>query len=131
MNRALTSRLIVLGLTLIGVFFESRTSAWASPAMRVSRLSPDERAELRRYANDTWRSFERLTQPSGLPADGLPRDGVGWGNPTMSTTPADIAAYLWSVLAAERLKLIGTEECRSRLQRTLSTLASIERRDGS
>ena len=48
----------------------------------------------------------------------------------MSTTPADIAAYLWSVLAAERLKLIGTEECRSRLQRTLSTLASMERHNG-
>ena len=130
MNRAVTSKLIVLCLTLVGALFESRTYAWGSPAMRASQLSPDERAELLHYANDTWRSFERLTQPSGLPADSLPRDGVGWGNPTMSTTPADIAAYLWSVLAAERLKLIGTEECRSRLQRTLSTLASMERHNG-
>ena len=81
MNRAVTSKLIVLCLTLVGVLFESQTYAWASPAMRASQLSPDERAELLRYANDTWRSFERLTQPSGLPADSLPRDGVGWGNP--------------------------------------------------
>src|SRR5208337_2420088 len=125
MNRAFTPSLIVLGLILVGVFFESRTFAWASSGMRLSRLSPDERAELLRYANDTWRSFERLTQSSGLP-----RDGVGWGNPSRLTTPADIAAYLWSVLAAERLKLIGPEECRSRLQRTLSTLASMERHSG-
>ena len=34
------------------------------------------------------------------------------------------------MLAAERLKLIRPEECRSRLQRTLSTLASMERHNG-
>ncbi len=130
MNRAFLSRLIVLGLTLVGVLFGSRSFAWGSPGMRLSRLSPDERAELLRYANDTWRSFERLTQPSGLPADSLPHDGAGWGNPSRLTTPADIAAYLWSVLAAERLKLIGPQECRSRLHRTLSTLASMERHNG-
>jgi Putative glucoamylase/Protein of unknown function (DUF3131) len=130
MNRDFISRLIVLGLTLVGVSFESRTFAWGSPGTRGSRLGPDDRAELLRYANDTWRSFERLTQPSGLPADSLPRDGVGWGNPSRLTTPTDIAAYLWSVLAAERLKLIGPEECRSRLHRTLSTLASMERHNG-
>ena len=31
----------------------------------------------------------------------------------MQTSPTNIAAYLWSVLAAERLKLIGAEECRA------------------
>ena len=96
----------------------------------ASALTADERATLLRYAKDTWRSFERLTQPNGLPADSLPSDGSGWGNPSRSTTPSDIAAYLWSVLAAERLKLISPEECRSRLQRTLSTLASMERHNG-
>jgi len=130
MNLTFTTRLILLGLTLVGVSLESRTFAQAASEMRASRLSPDERAELLRYANDTWRSFERLTQPSGLPADSLPRDGGGWGNPTMLTTPANIGAYLWSVLAAERLKLIGHGECRSRLERTLETLASMERHNG-
>ena len=118
MNRALTSKLIVLCLTLVGVLFESRTYAWASPAMRASQLSPDERAEWARYANDTGCSFEYGSRnPVGLPADSLPRDGVGWGNPTMSTTPARHCRLLWSVLAAERLKLIGTEEFRSRVDR--------------
>ena len=130
MNRACYFKIIVLGLTLVGVLLETRTYAWGSPGTHVSRLSQDDRAELLRYANDTWRSFERLTLPSGLPADRLPRDGVGWGNPSSLTTPTDIAAYLWSVLAAERLKLISPEECRSRLLRTLSTLASMERHNG-
>lgn len=130
MNRAFKARLLVLCFTFVGVGFEARTYAWGSPERRPSRLSPDDRAELLRYANDTWRSFERLTQPSGLPADSLPHDSGGWGNPSRLTTPADIAAYLWSVLAAERLKLIGPEECHSRLQRTLSTLASMERHNG-
>jgi hypothetical protein len=93
-------------------------------------LTPEDRSELLRYANDTWRSFERLTQPSGLPADSLKRDGHGWGNPSSVTTPTDIAAYLWSVLAAERLKVISPEESLSRLKLTLSTLASMERHNG-
>ena len=130
MSRDCTSKLFVLGLTFVVGLFESRTYGWGDPGTRISKLSPDDQAELLRYANDTWRSFERLTQASGLPADSLPRDGVGWGNPSRLTTPADIAAYLWSVLAAERLKLISPEEGRSRLQRTLSTLASMERHNG-
>ena len=130
MNREFTSRLFVLGLTFVVGWLGSGICAWGSSERHVSRLSPDDRAELLRYANDTWRSFERLTQPSGLPADSLPRDGVGWGNPSRLTTPSDIAAYLWSVLAAERLKLIRPDESQSRLQRTLSTLASMERHNG-
>src|SRR5208282_3430591 len=95
-------------------------------SLRRPSHEPSFNTEADRSLSYTWSSFERLTQPSGLPADSLPRDGVGWGNPSRLTTPTDIAAYLWSVLAAERLKLIGTQECRSRLQRTLSTLASME-----
>ncbi len=130
MNRAFLSRWLVFTLTIVGVLVESRTFAWATPAGRVSRLTAEEQAELLRYASDTWRSFERLTQPSGLPSDSLPRDGVGWGTPSRLTTPADIAAYLWSVMAAERLRIIHPDECRSRLERTLATLASMERHNG-
>ena len=82
------------------------------------------------YATDTWRSFQLLAQPSGLPADSLSRDGSGWGNPSMQTSPTNIAAYLWSTLAASRLKLIGPEECRSRVAQTLSTLEKMDRHQG-
>ena len=130
MNRAFLSQWLVFTLTIVGALVDSRTFAWATPTGRVSRLTAEEQAELLRYASDTWRSFERLTQPSGLPSDSLPRDGVGWGTPSRLTTPADIAAYLWSVMAAERLRIIHADECRSRLQRTLATLASMERHNG-
>ena len=48
----------------------------------------------------------------------------------MQTTPTDIAAYLWSVLAAERLDLVGAPEARSRLDRTLTTLEGMGRTNG-
>ena len=102
----------------------------ASPTGRASALTEDERATLLRYANDTWRSFERLTLPSGLPADSLSGDSEGWSNPLSQTSPTNIAAYLWSTLAAERLHLIGPSEARSRLDRTLATLAGMDRTHG-
>jgi hypothetical protein len=71
-----------------------------------------------------------LTLPSGLPADSLSRDGEGWSNPLSHTSPTNIAAYLWSTLAAERLHLIGSSEARSRLDRTLATLAGMDRTHG-
>ncbi len=93
-------------------------------------LSADERATLFQYAKDTWRGFDRLLLPSSLPADGLRRDGEGWAAPWMQTSPTDIAAYLWSVLAAERLHLISAAEARSRLDRTLTTLEGMDRTHG-
>ena len=108
----------------------SGSTLLASPTKRASALTADERATLLRYANDTWRSFERLTLPSGLPADSLSRDGEGWSNPLSYTSPTNIAAYLWSTLAAERLHLIGSSEARSRLDRTLATLAGMDRTHG-
>jgi hypothetical protein len=93
-------------------------------------LSAEERAELLQFAADTWRSFELMAQPSGLPADSLSRDGRGWGNPSLQTSPTNIAAYLWSTLAAARLKLIGAEECRRRIERTFASLERMERHQG-
>jgi hypothetical protein len=94
------------------------------------RLTEDERTELSQYAADTWRSIERLALPSGLPADSLTRDGSGWRGPALQTSPTNIGAYLWSVLAAEKLKLITPDESRARLERTLKTLARMEREHG-
>src|SRR4051812_44510085 len=34
-------------------------------------LGTGERETLRRYARDTWKSFEAMALPGGLPADGL------------------------------------------------------------
>jgi hypothetical protein len=130
MKRAILAKLAVLCLTFVGMNGWCQTSVYATPSARISRLSAEERAELLQYASDTWRSFQLLAQPSGLPADSLSRDGGGWGNPSMQTSPTNIAAYLWSTLAAERLKLISPTECRSRIERTLKSLEAMERHQG-
>ena len=102
----------------------------ASSKAGAAVLSADEQATLLQYAKDTWRGFDKLLLPSSLPADGLRRDGEGWAVSYMQTSPTDIAAYLWSVLAAERLHLISVTEARSRLDRTLTTLAGMDRTNG-
>ena len=130
MRRASPQSLVVLGVLLLGLQLGSGPTLLASSTGRASALTADERATLLRYANDTWRSLERLTLPSGLPADSLSGDGDGWSQPLSQTSPTNIAVYLWSTLAAERLNLIGPAEARSRLDRTLTTLAGMDRTHG-
>jgi hypothetical protein len=130
MNRPLLTRLIVLSLTFVGLSMWCQVPALGSSLARATRLTSEERQELLQYANDTWRSFQKLALPSGLPADGLSRDGVEWGKASMQTSPTNIAAYLWSTLAAERLKLISPVETRWRIEKTLATLAGMERFHG-
>jgi hypothetical protein len=93
-------------------------------------LGPGERETLSRYARDTWHSFEAMAMPGGLPADSLQRGDDGAWQPTRSTTPTDIGAYLWSTLAAERLGIIEPAEARRRLDRTLGAIARLERPHG-
>src|ERR1700742_794952 len=81
-------------------------------------LAPADRTLLSGYARDTWRSFDALALPSGLPADMLTKTADGWSTVNY-TSPSDIAAYLWSTLAAEDLGIIDREEATTRLSRTL------------
>ncbi|MDG3003060.1 glucoamylase family protein [Paludisphaera mucosa] len=85
---------------------------------------------MRRYAADTWRSMEKLAFPSGLPSDRVHREGPGWREPVPETTPTNIAAYIWSVIAAERLEIISHDEARERLTRTIQTLEAMNRPHG-
>ena len=130
MKRGLTAPTASFFLTYVMAAGVIGSSALASWERRGSRLSPEDRADLLRYAQDTWRSFERMTFSSGLPADYLQRVGNGWGNPPLQTSPTDIAAYVWSVLAAQRLRLIREDEALARLDRTLTTLGRMERHHG-
>jgi hypothetical protein len=130
MSRASLARLIAPGLFFVAWPDGLRTTLPAATTRGVSPLTADERATLLQYAKDTWRSFQRLSFPGGLPADRLDRHGEGWAEPVPRTSPSNIGAYLWSILAAERLHLIGPSEARSYLQRTLATLAGMERIHG-
>ena len=71
-----------------------------------------------------------MALPTGLPADHL-RHGVdGKWRPSLRTTPTDIGAYLWSILAAESLGIIRAEEADRRLDLTLESLTRLERMHG-
>ena len=46
------------------------------------------------------------------------------------TSPSDIAAYLWSTIAAEDLTIIDREEAAKRMGQTLDALVKLERSHG-
>jgi hypothetical protein len=92
-------------------------------------LGPADRAALSGYARDTWHSLDALTLPSGLPSDMLTKTADGW-SPARYTSPSDIAAYLWSILAAENLKIITHDEAASRMGRTLAAVEKLDRSHG-
>src|SRR4051812_33377180 len=103
LRRAGTSRWswAIAAMILASCVARGRAAPPDTPALGL-----DDRDTLRRYARDTWRSFEAMALPGGLPADGLRRGDDGRWGPTEKTSPTDIAAYLWSTLAAERLGIV-------------------------
>jgi hypothetical protein len=85
-------------------------------------------AALQRYAVDTWESFVAMTDPqSGLPTDKLFADGTR----AVQTSTTNIGAYLWSTVSAEKLGIISHSEAVARLDRTISTLETMERHEES
>jgi hypothetical protein len=92
-------------------------------------FEPADRALLADYARDTWRSIAALSERGVLPADSLRRIENGWVMDGL-TSPTNIAAYLWSTVAAEDLHLISTEEASRRIGLTLASLGQIERSHG-
>jgi hypothetical protein len=79
---------------------------------------------LERYAADTWRSFDAMTdERSGLPADSLAANGTR----SVQTSTTNIGAYMWSALVARELGVIGRGETVARLSRTIGTLEGMER----
>jgi hypothetical protein len=83
---------------------------------------------LERYAADTWRSFDAMTDPqSGLPADILAADGTR----SVQTSTTNIGAYMWSTLVARELGIVGRREAVARLSRTIASLERMERHPGS
>lgn len=93
-------------------------------------LTDDDRATLLRYARDSWRAFEAMDQPSGLPSDGLRFLEDGTRKPSERTSPTDVGATLWSTVAAARLGIVDDAEARRRIDRTLAALAKLERAHG-
>ncbi|GIT78771.1 hypothetical protein LLS1_04400 [Leifsonia sp. LS1] len=88
-------------------------------------------ADLRRWAADTWRSLDAMTDPAvGLPADNI--DGaLDPASASGHTSPTNIGGYLWSTLAARGLGIISADDARARLATTVGTLERLERNAAS
>ena len=128
MTRPPVSRYALNALAVLGI---AAATATVRGEVAASRLTDEDRATLRAYAADTWQSMARLTYPSGLPSDRVHRDDKGgWREPAAETTPTNIASYIWSVMAAERLEIIGREEAQGRLTRTMQALEAMDRPHG-
>jgi len=102
--------------------------AIAALILAAPASAANERKTLHRYAADTWRSFEMLVDPAtGLPSDNVSAAGVR----SRYTSPTNIAAYMWSTVAARDLGIISHNEARERIAQTLETLSHLERHQWS
>jgi hypothetical protein len=91
-------------------------------------FTPAQRATLLGYARDTWASFLAMTDPdTGLPSDSLDSDGTQ----SVQTSTTNIGAFMWSAVVAERLGIIGHAEAVARLDKTLTSLETMERHEPS
>ncbi len=95
----------------------------------ATELGPEDRALLATYARDTWRSIAAMADRGTLPDDTLRWTERGWVGSGL-TSPTNIAAYLWSIVAAEDLRLISRAEAGARLGPALATLDRLERAHG-
>jgi len=81
-----------------------------------------ERATVRSWAADTWRSLVAMTDPrTGLPADNI-AESLAAGDRSGYTSPTNIGGYLWSTIAARELGFITRGEATGRMVRTLKTV---------
>lgn len=89
------------------------------------------RSRLRRWAVDTWRSLDAMTDPdTGLPADNIP-ESLAAGDRSGYTSPTNIGGYMWSAVVARELGIITAADCSRRLLRTLETLEGMEHHEPS
>jgi hypothetical protein len=117
-------------LTMSALWCAIAGSGAGTLAAEPAGLGPEDRETLLHYARDTWRSFESMAAPGVLPADGLRRGGSEGWVATKKTTPTDIAAYLWSTLAAAELGVIDWSVADRRVDRLLHDVARMPREHG-
>jgi hypothetical protein len=108
-------------------------SAAGTSVARSSALSAAQRATLRSIAQQTWKFYSGDVDPNTH----LPRDNVsyagGSATPTAYgnyTSASNIGVYLWAVVAANDLGLVGRKQARALLQATLSEVQRLKRFDG-
>ncbi len=99
----------------------------AAADTRGTSLSGKQRSVLKQIARATWKFYSADLDPNTH----LPLDNLGPGSTRGTyTSAANIGVYLWAVVAARDLRLIGTARAQSMVAATLNEVASIKRYDG-
>ncbi len=113
----------------------ARLAGWPERLLADPEERPsDDSAFLWRLARDTWRGLAALSdRDHGLPFDTVRLHGSidperAWLGDYTNVT--NIGLYLLDIVAARELSLIGPEEARARLDRTLTTLERLETYQG-
>jgi Putative glucoamylase len=108
-------------------------AATAAPDRAGGGLTAAQRAELMNIARASWAFYSHDIDPTThLPLDNLTYAG-GSSAPTSYgryTSAANIGVYLWAVVAAHDLGLIGRPAARRLLTATLSEVQRLRRSDG-
>ncbi|MBJ7611404.1 MAG: hypothetical protein JF924_03695 [Candidatus Dormibacteraeota bacterium] len=121
-RRILGALAVSLAVALLG------TTVYAGDdGHRRGGLGASQRAVLYGIARDTWRFYGADVDP----ATHLPLDNIGpGGKPGTYTSAANIGVYLWAVVAAHDLGLIGRSEARSDIAATLTEVSRLKRDNG-
>ncbi|MDS4028918.1 MAG: glucoamylase family protein [Candidatus Contendobacter sp.] len=116
-------------------YIRARLAGWPERLLTGPAEQPaDDLAFLWRLARDTWRGLAALSdRDHGLPFDTVRLHGLieperAWLGDYTNVT--NIGLYLIDIVAAWELDLIGPEEARTRLDRTLTTLERLETHHG-
>src|SRR6266581_272658 len=123
----------VIVLMIVSLQQTSAASVPVGPVANFGGLSSSQRAALLNIARDTWKFYSvDVDAVTHLPMDNVTFAG---GSATASgygrhTSASNVGVYLWAVVAANDLGLIGRPEARARIQATLSEVAQLQRFDG-
>jgi hypothetical protein len=124
-----TSRLaattVAAALAVTGLALPSVTGASAQAN------KAGDRAVLREYVADTWRSMAAMADPgTGLVSDNVGGD-LAPADRAAYTSPTNIGAYMWSAVVARETGLISAAETKRRIALTLQTLPQLEKHEPS
>jgi hypothetical protein len=109
------------------------SSAPQNSVNQFSGLTASQRDTLYGIARDTWKFYAADVDPSThLPLDNLTFAG-GSATPTSSgeyTSAANIGVYLWAVVSAADLHLVGRGQAMQQIKATLTEVQHIKRDNG-
>ncbi len=128
--RGVQTLLALAALTILLIPLPARAAGGTGIAVATySGLSAAQQATLYSIAHDTWAFYSADVDPNTH----LPMDNIGFnGAPAKGTytSAANIGVYLWAVVAAYDLKLIGRPQARALIQATLGTVSHLRSFDG-